>query len=457
MTSFKKLFGYIDLTKGKVMKNLLLFALPFFIVNLLNSLYSAVDLLFIGQCSDAYNIAAVSAGTTIMFAINSVIAGLATGGTIVIGQYFGAKNENIGKVSKTFFIYMSVVALLVTAIMIGLFYPIMSWMQLEEGAINIARSYLLILVLGIPLYAGYTIISAIYRGVGNSFGPFIFFACAVITNILLDTLFVVVLDKGAVGAAIATVIGEAVGLVASLIYLYFKKLPYEIGRDTKIEKRIIPQFIKCGLPIAIQDGLVIISFAIILAAVSVRGVDYTSAVGITDRVTSFGFVPLSAIGSAVSTATAQNMGAKQIGRVKEYMYAGLIVSLISGTIIGLLCELIPYQLASLFAGSNQTALEIATPYVQTTSIDIFICTLVFPINAIFIGSGHTVFAMTQNLGVTIFVRIPFALVLALLAKTEMKYIGLAYPASTFISLILCLIFYASKRWINLKSLSIREI
>ncbi len=453
----RKLFGYIDLTKGSVIKTLLFFTLPYFIVNFLNSMYSAIDLLFIGQNSDTYNIAAVSSGTTIMFAVNSIIAGLAVGGTIVIGQYFGAKNQNIGKVTRSFLLYMGILTLLVLVIMLALFYPIMSWMQLEEGAIHTARMYLLILVLGIPLYSGYTTISAIYRATGNSFGPFLFFAAAVASNIGLDAIFVIVLNQGAVGAAIATVIGEGVGFIVSLIYLYFKRLPFKIEKRKNINKNIIPEFIKCGLPVAIQDGLIVISFAIILAAVSTRGVDYTSAVGITDRVTSFGFVPLSAIGSAVSTATAQNMGAKQINRVKEYMYAGLIVSLISGTLIGLLCELIPYQLASLFAGNNEAALNIATPYVQTTALDIFVCCFVFPINAIFIGSGHTVFAMAQNLGVTFFVRIPVALIFALGLNVELKYVGLAYPISTFVSLILCIIFYISKKWTNLKALSIKEI
>lgn len=450
MKSIRKLFGQIDLTKGKVVSNLIIFTLPFFISYFLNSLYSAVDLIFIGQFSDTYNIAAISSGTTIMFAINSIITGLATGGTVVIGQYFGAHNKDISKVTKNLILYMSIVAIGLLIVMIILFYPIASWMQLDENTISTARIYLFILILGIPFYVGYTTISAILRGLGNSFAPFVFFSLAVVTNIGLDAIFVIVLKQGAVGAAIATVIGEIVGFASSLLYLVIFKLPYKIRMDFKMDGNLVREIVRCGLPIAIQDGLVVISFAIILAAVSVRGVDYTSAVGITDRVTSFGFVPLSAIGSAVSTATAQNMGAKKIENVKKYMYAGLVLSVICGGTMGLLCQLIPNQLASLFAGGNTTAQEIAEPYIQSTSLDIFVCTLVFPINAIFIGSGHTVFAMSQNLGVTFLVRIPVALILALAVQAEMYVVGLAYCISTAFSLIACVIFYLSKRWTILK-------
>ena len=453
----RKFFGQIDLTKGSIPKNLLLFALPFFVSYFLNSLYSAIDLIFIGQFSDTYNIAAVSSGTTIMFAINSVIAGLATGGTVVIGQYFGAKNKNISEVTKNLIHYMGIVAIVIFILMMALFYPIATWMQLDEGTLRIARMYLFILALGIPLYTGYTVVSAILRGLGNSFAPFIFFSLAVATNIGLDALFVVVLKQGAVGAAFATVIGQAVGLISSLVYLWIFKLPYKVSlRKIKFDRPIMKEIVRCGLPIAIQDGLVILSFAVILAAISVRGVNYTSAVGITDRVTSFGFVPLSAIGSAVSTATAQNMGANKVFNVKKYMYWGIVMAMVSGGIFGALCQLIPGPLASLFSGGNVEARDIAVPYIRSTSLDIFVCIFVFPINAVFIGSGKTIFAMSQNLGVTFAVRIPVALVLALVFNSSMYIVGLAYATSTIFSLIACIIYYLMKRWQNPKTLSINK-
>lgn len=450
----KKIFGQIDLTKGNIARNLILFMLPFFISYFLNSLYSAIDLMFIGQFSNTVDIASVSSGTTIMFAVNSIIAGLATGGTVVIGQYFGAKNADISKVTKTFFIYMAIVAVFLLVVMLFLFYPIATWMQLEEEALKTARIYLFILILGIPFYTGYTTISAVLRGLGNSFAPFIFFTLAVITNIGLDALFVVVLHQGAFGAAVATVLGQVVGFAASIIYLIVVKLPYKVKVDFKMNKPILEEIIRCGLPIALQDGLIIISFAVILAAVSVRGLDYTAAVGITDRVTSFGFVPLSAIGSALSTATAQNMGANKIENAKKYMYYGIMFGCILGGTMGLLCQLIPEQLATLFAGDNLAARDIAVPYIRSTSLDIFVCCIVFPINAIFIGSGHTVFAMSQNLCVTFLVRLPMALLLALVANSSMYVVGLAYATSTIFSLIACVIFYLSKKWMNLKSLSL---
>lgn len=449
--TMKQFFKNIDLTEGNVMKNLLLFALPFFVSNFLNCLYSAIDLMFIGQCSDTYNIAAVSTGTTIMFAINSIILGLATGGSIVIGQYFGAKNKNISDVTKTFITYMSIVALIITLLMLIIFYPLAKWMQLDEQSIGIARQYLLILIIGIPFYCGYHCLSAILRANGNSTAPFLFLLVTVIINIILDAIFIIVLDMGAIGAAIATLIGEVCGFFFANLYLIFNKLPYRINYNLQFYKGAVRDFIKCGLPIAIQDGLIIISFTIILAVISSRGVNFTSAVGITDRVTNFGFAPMSAISSAVSTAAAQNAGAKKVDNIKKYMKCGIIISLIAGSIITLICQLIPYQLASIFGGNNKEAVELAVPYIRSTSTDILICSAVFSINAIFFGSGHTIFAMTQNLAATFLVRLPVALILAIGVNTPLWVVGFAYPLSTLFSTTLCVIYYKSKRWMTYKS------
>lgn len=446
-------FRQIDLTKGKIWKNILIFTLPFFVTNFLNSMYSAIDLMFIGQFSDVIGQAAVANGSTIMFAINSVILGLATGGTIVIGQYFGSKSKDISKVTKNLILYMGIVGLIILVLMLILYAPICRWMQLSPEVIEEARTYLLILVLGIPFYVVYATISGIYRGVGNSFGPFLFFAIAVGSNIGLDALFVCGLNMGSTGAAIATVIGEALGCVASIIYLIIVKLPYKFEFNFKLEGKMCREIFRCGFPVAVQDGLVILSFAVILAAISTRGEVFTATVGVTDRITSFCFAPLSAIGSAVSTATAQNMGAGKLDRVKKYMFAGLVLALITGLIFGLLCQFIPRQLASIFTNDEQV-IELTTPYIMSTSLDAFVCIFVFPINAIFIGSGHTVFAMNQNLAVTFLIRIPLALIFCLGLNSEMYIIGLAYPISTIGSLILCIIFYLSGRWTRLRSLTL---
>lgn len=442
-----------DLTTGSVMKNLILFALPFFLAYFLNSLYSAIDLFYIGQFSDVYNVAAVSSGTTVMFAVNSVIMGLATGGTIVIGQYYGAKiTEGVSNAIRNFILYMSLVGVSATLLMIGLSFPIMEWMRVEEGALLLSQKYVIILSAGIPLYVGYISISAILRGLGNSFAGLLFVAFATVSNIGLDYLFVVVLNKGAIGAALATVIGEAVALISGIIYLIFKRLPYKINLRKGIQKDYILMIFKTGLPVALQDGLVVLSFGIVLAALSSRGAVYTAAVGVTDRITSFGFVPLSALGTAISTATAQNMGANQIDRVRSYMKCGLIISSIAAILIGGLLMIIPEKLATIFAAHQEDTINLATNYIRTTGTDIFICGLIFPINSVFIGSRHTIFAMSQNLGTTFLVRVPFALITCLMVNAPMYIVGLCYPISSLVSLLLCLIFYFSNKWVNMSKL-----
>lgn len=439
----------IDLTKGNLKRNLILFTLPFFFANLFNSFYSAIDLIFIGQCADKYNIAAVAAGSTVMFAINSIILGLATGGTIVIGQLIGARSKDVGKSIKSFITYMSIVTVLITLAMLGLCYPIMKWMNLDGGTIDIARWYLFILVLGIPFYSFYHSLGAIYKAKGNSTADFIFLGVAVIVNIALDAVFIIGCKWGAIGAALATSIGEVVAAIFATLYVLKTNIGYELPKGLNIEKSLFGDFLRCGGPIAIQDGLVIFSFAIILGFISVRGVDFTSAVGITDRVTSFGFAPLSAIGCAISTATAQNMGSKNLDNVKKYLKYGTAMSLIAGVSLFTIMAVFSSPLAWVFSGSEVEPRNIADLYIKSTALDLLVCTLVFPLNDTFMGAKHTFFAMGQNLIVTFLFRVPLAYLFARVLNLPMFIVGLAYPISTCVSLALCIWFYKSNRWLKL--------
>ncbi len=448
----KGIINQKDLTKGRIFPNLFVFSLPFFFAYFLNSLYSAIDLMFIGQFSDTSNVAAVSSGTTVIFAVNSILMGLATGGTIIIGQYFGSKYEKgISSSIRNTVFFMLIVGVSMTVFMLVMSYPIIHLMQVEGDAKRIAQNYLLILSSGILFYVGYVTIAAILRGLGNSFAGFIFSMVAAISNILLDLLFIKVLDKGAIGAAIATVIAEAIALVTAIVYILIRKIPHKLNLKEGINKQYIGAIIRTGTPIALQDGLVVISFGIVIAALSTRGEFFTAAVGVTDRITSFGFVPLSAIGTAISTATAQNMGAKDVIRVRKFMGAGMILAFSISLILGGLCMFIPRQLASIFATDEQV-LELATKYIQATGLDIFVCGLIFPLNSVFIGSGHTVFAMSQNLGTTFLVRVPFALLTCLVFDAPMYIVGLCYPVSSLVSLTACVIFYLSNKWINMSKL-----
>ena len=444
-----KFVNDIDLTKGNLKRNLLLFTLPFFFANLFNSFYSAIDLIFIGQCADKYNIAAVSAGSTVMFAVNSIILGLATGGTIVIGQLIGAKSKDVGKSIKSFITYMILVTVVATSIMLALFYPMMKWMNLDDNTIGIARNYLLILVLGIPFYTFYHTIGAIFKAKGNSSADFIFIGLTVIINLILDAIFIIDFQWGAVGAALATTLGEMIGALFSLFYLIKVKFGYILPKGLDIDRSLYIDFARCGGPIAIQDGLVIFSFAIILGVISIRGVDFTSAVGITDRVTSFGFAPLSAIGCAISTATAQNMGAKNLDNVKQYVKYGTFMSIIAGVTLFTLMATFSYEFAWIFSGNEVEPRNIADLYIKSTALDLLVCTLVFPLNAVFMGSKHTVFAMSQNLITTFLFRLPIAVLFALPLNLPMFVVGLAYPISTCFSLCMCLWFYKSNRWLKL--------
>ena len=347
---------------------------------------------------------------------------------------------------------MAIVGVVSSILVASLSYPMIIWMQVDGMAKEIAQKYLLILSSGIIFYVGYITIAAILRGIGNSFAGFVFSTVAALSNILFDFIFVKLCDYGALGAAWATVLSEVLALLTAIIYIIIRRIPYKVHLKRGLSKEYLWPIFRTGLPIALQDGLVVISFGIVIAVLSTRGEVFTAAVGVTDRITSFGFVPLSAIGTAISTATAQCMGAKQIDRVKRYLGAGEILSNSLALIIGLILMIFPRGLATIFAASDESTIELATTYIQAAGLDIFVCGLIFPLNSVFIGSGHTVFAMSQNLGTTFLVRVPFAIITCLAVNAPMFVVGLCYPVSSLVSLTLCLIFYFSKKWVKMKSL-----
>ena len=437
----------IDLTQGNVMSNLVRFTLPFFLGFFLNSVYSAIDLIFIGNFGTPIDSVSVATGTTVLFLVNSVIQGIATGGTILIARCYGMKDtEKIEKSIKNTAIIIGLIGLISAVFLISFSWLIIDLLRVEDTAREVAIQYLMILSSGLIFNTVIVIASSILRGIGNSFAGMIFLISAALTNIGLDALFIIGFGWGAQGAALATVLGYVVGCIVIAIYLKIKQLPYRFSLKGWIDWDYNSQIFTSGLPISLQDGLVILSFSIILALMNSKGLIYGSTVGVTDRVTSFGFSALGAVANAIGGSVGQCIGAKDIKRAQKYIQFGFIISTTMALIFGGLCLLIPKQLAQIFAGSQPEVVEIAIPYIRSTSLDLFVCAMIFPMNAGFIGAGHTVFSLVHNIGSTFLVRVPFALVVAKLFDASVFVIGLAYPISSIFSLIACIIYYVKGYW-----------
>lgn len=250
------------LTEGKLAPALLRFAVPFLISNFLQALYGAVDLFVVGQFSTSASVSAVAIGSQVMQTVTWIILGISMGGTVLIGQKIGEKNEEgaaeaVGCVAVLF----CLMALVLTPLMLLAVNGAVALMKTPPEAVSAARSYIFICSCGLPFITGYNGVSGIFRGIGDSRTPVIFIGLACIVNVIGDFLFTGWMGMGAAGAALATVIAQAVSFLAALAYMYKKGFSFPFGRrHLRLRRKPAAAILKVGFPLALQDALVNVSF-----------------------------------------------------------------------------------------------------------------------------------------------------------------------------------------------------
>ena len=299
-----------DLTQGSILKNIISFSLPFLLSYFLQTLYGMADLFLAGQYNGAEVISAVSIGSQIMHMLTVIIVGLAMGSSVLIGQATGAKDERrtskvIGN-TVTLFIFISIIS---TLILILFCRPIVHLVSTPPESIEQTVEYLRICFLGIPMIIAYNVIASVFRGTGDSKSPLIFVIISCTLNIILDYIFMGILDFKAGGAAIATVISQTVSVIISFIYIK-KSKSFSLKKDNfKIRKDVTGGILKIGFPVACQEGFIQVSFIVITIIANKRGVSVAAAVGIVEKIICFLFLIPSSMLSTISAISAQNIGA----------------------------------------------------------------------------------------------------------------------------------------------------
>lgn len=436
-----------SLVEGNVIRVLLTFAVPFLVANLLQAFYGAVDLFVVGQFGDSAQVSAVATGSQVMQTVTGMISGLTMGGTVFIGQLIGAKKENhaanaIGSMICLF----GVLGVCISAVLL-LFTPyIVSVMNVPVQAIIPARSYLFICSSGVFFITGYNMVSGILRGMGDSKYPMIFVAIACVVNIALDILFVAVFQMGAAGAALATIIAQASSLALAVFMIKKRGFTIPVSKENIcLRKSEAKKILFFGAPIALQDGLVNVSFLIITAIVNGMGVTASASLGVVERLIGFAMLPPAAFMSAVAAMVAQNMGAGERGRATKCLKIGISCSLLFGILVYILSQMIPETFTAIFS-KDRDVISMAGLYLKSFSIDCIMVAFVFCFNGFFSGCGKTIFTMTHSLIATFLVRIPVTYFVSRMADVTMYEMGLAAPLSSLLSIIICMVYYKSSKW-----------
>lgn len=427
-----------DFTRGDIFLPLLRFSLPILAALILQTAYGAVDLWMVGRFATAADVSAVSTGSQLMHTITCVVTGLTMGTTGMLGQTLGqGKGEEAGSIIGSSIALFSLIAALLTAFTILGAEWLALITQVPEEAISPSLSYIRMCGAGLCFITAYNVFGSIFRGMGDSKTPLMTVAIACAVNVAGDYLLVAVLGLGALGAAIATVCAQGVSVAVSLLVVSRRGLGFPFSpRDIRFHRVKVGRILRLGTPVALQDGLVSISFLVILSIVNSLGLVASAGVGVAEKLCGFIMLVPSAFSQSVTTFVAQNVGAGRLDRARKCLGQGILASLCFGVVIGYLSFFHSSVLAGLFNG-DPAIVSAAADYLRAYAIDVLMTSFLFPFIGYFNGRGSTGFVMVQGLVGAFCIRIPVSFFMSRLLPVSLFRVGLATPCSSLAQILLC--------------------
>ena len=430
-----------DFTQGSILKKLVAFMMPVLGALILQAAYGAVDLLVVGRFGSTSGLSAVSTGSQVLNLVTFVVVQFAMGITVLIARYLGEKKpEKIGAVIGGGAIVFTIISVVLFIVMVCFAHPISILMQAPEEAVDLTASYVRICGGGIFFIVAYNLLSAIFRGLGDSKSPLLFVLVACIVNVIGDLALVAGLHMDAAGAAIATVSAQALSVVFAVVLLIKKELPFSIARK---DFRLNPQckkFLKIGLPLALQEFLTQVSFLALCAFVNRLGLEASSGYGVACKIVNFAMLVPSALMQSMASFVSQNIGAGKKKRAKKSMFTGIGVGLVVGCLVFALVMLKGDMLAGFFS-TDAAVIENGYAYLKGFALETIVTAILFSMVGYFNGNNKTIWVMTQGLIQTLLVRLPLAYFMSIQPNASLTKIGLAAPISTMVGVGLNIGFY----------------
>ena len=427
-----------NFTKGNILTSLVRFALPVLAALFLQTMYGAVDMLVVGQFATAADVSAVSTGSWLMQLITSFVVGIAMGTTVLLGRRLGeGKPEEAGKIIGASIVLFAIIGVVITFFMELCAVPVAQIMRTPIEAFDATVLYVRICSAGSVFIVAYNVLGSIFRGIGDSRMPLVTVAIACVFNIAGDFLLVGVFGMATAGAAIATVLAQALSVIISVLIIRRQKLPFTFRRtDIVFDRKRMGSVFRLGLPIAFQDLLVSISFLAITAIVNPLGVIPSAGVGVAEKLCGFIMLVPSAFNQSMSAFVAQNMGAGRMERAKRALLCGIGMSLVVGVFMAWLSFFHGDLLAGLFA-RDEAGIAAAADYLKAYAIDCLLVSVMFCMIGYFNGYGKTLFVMLQGIAGAFGVRIPVSLIMSKIKPVSLFKVGLATPCSSVVQIILC--------------------
>lgn len=426
----------VDYTKGPVTRQLLRFAWPFMLSNLLQTAYNLADMIIVGQFNGASGLSAVGIGGDLIHFYTFIAMGFCNAGQVMISQYIGLKNrEAVSRTVGTMFGFVLLLSFAVMALGLGFNRVFLGWLHVPPEAEAQCLAYTTCCTAGCFFIYGYTMVSSALRGMGDSKHPMVFIAIAAGLNVLLDLLLVGLFDMGALGAALATVVSQGFSFGCALVFLYKRR--EQIGFDFRLRSfiprgRMLATLVKLGIPMMLQSCAISISALVVSSFINVYGVTVSAVTGVGNKLSTVASIVTLALSYAGGTMVGQNFAAREFDRVKKILYDSWLIGGVFVAVLSAVIALWPEQVFALF-NNDPEVLEMSHAYVPVAIIQFIGWALRGPAMALCNGMGFV--AMNFTLGILdgVVVRVGLSVLLGIVCRMGIQgfWYGSAIAGSTF--------------------------
>ncbi|MBE5985959.1 MAG: MATE family efflux transporter [Paenibacillaceae bacterium] len=436
------------MTKGSITKNLIMFAVPLFLGQLLQQLYSIVDSVVVGNVLGKEALAAVSTTGSLIFLMVGFINGLFMGNSVIIGKTYGAKDfKEVSKATHTGIMFAIIMGIVMT-VWDYFFTPILlGWMGTPADVMDNSVLYFKIYFLGGLGNILYSACCGVFQAVGDSKRPLYYLVVSTIVNTILDIAFVKYLGLGIGGAAFATVIAQFVSALLAFVKLMRVDGPHRIYlRKLKMDLNILVKELKIGIPTGIQNSVIAIGNVVVQSNINAFGSAAMAGCGSYSKLEGFVFLPITCICMALTTFVSQNLGAGEIDRVKKGSIIGSAIGVGSAELIGVAI----FAYAPLFLrmfSSEPAVLAIGTTQARTESLFFFLLSLSHCLAGVYRGAGKTTVPMIVMLSSWCLLRITYITIIVRFIPV-INVIFWAYPLTWSVSTIVFVIYYFKGKWLK---------
>ena len=430
-----------DFTQGRILPKLAFFMLPILGALVLQAAYGAVDLLVVGRFGSTSGLSAVSTGSQVLNLVTFVVTQLAMGVTVLIARYLGEKRpQYIGQVIGGAAVVFTLLAAALFVVLVFFARLISSLMQAPAEALDLTASYVRICGSGIFFIVAYNMLSALFRGLGDSRSPLIFVLVACIVNVIGDLVLVAGFHLDAAGAAIATVAAQAVSVICAIAMLLKKELPFKIHRSDFKPNPQCKKFLGIGLPLALQEFLTQLSFLALCAFVNRLGLEASSGYGVACKIVNFAMLIPSSLMQSMASFVSQNVGAGNKKRAEQSMLTGIGIGLVFGCVVFALVLCKGDVLSGLFT-ADAAVIANGYAYLKGFAPETIATAILFSMVGYFNGNDKTLWVMVQGLVQTLLVRLPMAYIMSIQPNASLTMIGLSAPTSTAVGILLNICFF----------------